>query len=251
MRLDSKSSKEGGKLQRPSLVGSSWPDQTYTANSISAISTVGEHTASTSKPALTTPTSSTPLLHVEDRATGDIFLVDSGAEVSIIMPRPGDKEAAVGTKLTVANGSAIKTYGKRKCKIDLLCGEFTWFFIVAQAKNIIGADMLQRFWLLVDLRGRRLINFMSWSIVEGYIKNVPNGMRGICMVATSVSGSFSEEILQLVKQSPKLTEQRFQLSEAAHGIEHEIVTTRPPVRCSRDARIQRKRPSQRRSSTSS
>ena len=51
----------------------------------------------------------TPLLHVIDETSGDIFLVDTGVEVSIVMPRPGDREAAVGAMLTAANGSGIKT----------------------------------------------------------------------------------------------------------------------------------------------
>jgi hypothetical protein len=44
------------------------------------------------------------------------------------------------------------------------------------------------------------------------------------MVVTYVSRSFKEEISQIVKQRPKLMEQTFQLAEAAHDIEHEIVT---------------------------
>ena len=40
-------------------------------------------------------TRATPLLHVTDKISGETFLVDTGAEVSIITPRPGDKEAAV------------------------------------------------------------------------------------------------------------------------------------------------------------
>jgi hypothetical protein len=41
------------------------------------------------------------------------------------------------------------------------------------------------------------------------------------MVVTYVSGSFEEEISQIVKQRPKLMEQTFQLAEAAHDIEQE------------------------------
>jgi hypothetical protein len=147
------------------------------------------------------------------------------------MPRPGDKEATVGAKLTAANGSGITTYGRRKRKIKLQCGELSWIFIVAKAKNIIGADMLRRFELLPDLQGQRLLNLKSYSMVRGFLEHVPDGIRGIYMVVASVPGSFEEEIKKIVKQRPKLTEQTFQLTEAPHGIEHEIVTTGQPIRC--------------------
>ena len=174
---------------------------------------------------------SSPLLHVKDKLSGDTFLVDTGSEVSIVMPRPGDIEAAVGPKLTAANGSGITTYGKRKRKIKLECGELSWRFIVAKAKNILGADMLRQFRLMPDLQGQRLVSFKSYSIVRGFLRHVPDGEKGISMVVTSVTGSFEEEIKQMVKQRPKLTEQTFLLAEAPHGIEHEIVTTGQPIRC--------------------
>ena len=147
------------------------------------------------------------------------------------MPRPGDKEAAVGARLTAANGSGITTYGKRRRRIKLQCGEFYWSFVVAKAKNIIGADMLRRFGLLPDLQGQRLLNLKAHAVVRGFLQHVTDGIRGICTVVTHVPGSFEEEISQIVKQRPKLTEQTFQLAEAAHGIEHEIVTEGQPIRC--------------------
>ena len=176
-------------------------------------------------------TRATPLLHVTDKISGETFLVDTGAEVSIITPRPGDKEAAVGAKLTAANGSGITTYGRRTRRIRLQCGEFSWSFIVAKAKNIIGADLLRRYGLMVDLKGKKLVNFETSSMVRGKVLPVLDNVRGISMVSTSVPGSFEDEIRQLVKQRPKLTEQTFQLTEAPHGVEHEIVTTGQPIRC--------------------
>ena len=147
-------------------------------------------------------TRATPLLHVTDKISGETFLVDTGAEVSIITPRPGDKEAAVGAKLTAANGSGITTYGRRTRRIRLQCGEFSWSFIVAKAKNIIGADLLRRYGLMVDLKGKKLVNFETSSMVRGKVLPVLDNVRGISMVSTSVPGSFEDEIRQLVKQRP-------------------------------------------------
>jgi hypothetical protein len=152
------------------------------------------------------------LLHVKNEASGDFFLVNTSAEVSLVRPRPGDREAAVGAMLTAANSSGIKTYGKRRIKLQ--CGEFSWLFIVAKAKNIIGADMLQRYGLVPDLQGQTC---QPQGVVRGFL-HVPDGIRGIYVVVTHVPGSFEEEISQIVKQRPKLMEQTFQLAEAAHGI---------------------------------
>ena len=230
MRLDRKACFEApGKRKRPSLGGSFRPVQTNTAT----INNISAHATSPTLPAKVPSVSqhTSPLLHVRDKLSGDIFLVDTGSEVSIVMPRPGDREAAVGPKLTAANGSGITTYGKRKRKIKLECGELSWRFIVAKAKNILGADMLRQFRLMPDLHGQRLVSFKSYSIVRGFLRHVPDGKKGISMVVASVPGSFEEEIKQMVKQRPKLTEQTFLLAEAPHGIEHEIVTTGQPIRC--------------------
>ena len=181
LRLDRKACFEApGKRRRPSLGGSFRPVQTNTAtiNNISTPATSPTLTAGV--PSVSQHTS--PLLHVRDKLSGDIFLVDTGSEVSIVMPRPGDREAAVGPKLTAANGSGITTYGKRKRKIKLECGELSWLFIVAKAKNILGADMLRQFGLLPDLQGQRLVSFKSYSIVRGFLRHVPDGERGISMV---------------------------------------------------------------------
>ena len=63
-------------------------------------------------------------------------------------------------KMYAANGSTISTYGVRIFELDLgLRRAFTWKFVVADvAKPIIGADFLDHFGLLVDLKRRRLLD---------------------------------------------------------------------------------------------
>lgn len=65
--------------------------------------------------------------------------------------------------LQAANSSAIRTYGRRKLTLDLnLRRDFTWPFIVADVHHaIIGADFLEHFGLLVDVKHRRLVNLAS------------------------------------------------------------------------------------------
>lgn len=83
-------------------------------------------------------------LFTHDAATGLRFLIDSGADVSVIPVRNHDKNTSNDFKLFAANGTPIPTYGIKTLNIDLgLRREFRWPFVVAQvSKGILGADFL-------------------------------------------------------------------------------------------------------------
>ncbi|CAB0013258.1 unnamed protein product, partial [Nesidiocoris tenuis] len=104
----------------------------------------------------------TSRLFVIDRKSGLHFLVDSGADVSIV---PASKMKSTLThncdsKLYAANNTEIPTYGVRTLSVDLgLRRNFLWPFIVARTnKGILGADFLKKFNLIIDLKQRRLID---------------------------------------------------------------------------------------------
>ncbi|XP_055308133.1 uncharacterized protein LOC129572209 [Sitodiplosis mosellana] len=100
-------------------------------------------------------------LFIIDRKTNLKFLVDTGADFSIL-PASFFKEKLKPTNysLFAANGSLIKTYGNKLLTIDFgLRREFTFRFIIADVtKPILGADFLDRFGLLVDIKGKSLID---------------------------------------------------------------------------------------------
>ena len=56
---------------------------------------------------------SNSLLHVMDAATNTQFLVDTGAEVSLVPPTEPELEKTPSLSLIAANGSPIKSYGTR------------------------------------------------------------------------------------------------------------------------------------------
>jgi len=58
-------------------------------------------------------------LEVIDQKTNQTFLVDSGAEVSIVKPNKADKSNASTRVLYTANNQTIKTYGNRTMILDL------------------------------------------------------------------------------------------------------------------------------------
>ena len=73
------------------------------------------------------------------------FLVDTGAEVSVIPPSAtGPSHLKSNLTLQAANNTPIPTYGNRLLTLNIgLCRTFQWVFIIADVKNpIIDADFL-------------------------------------------------------------------------------------------------------------
>ncbi|GBN54905.1 Transposon Ty3-I Gag-Pol polyprotein [Araneus ventricosus] len=100
-------------------------------------------------------------LYVQDRVTKTQFLVDTGSDVSCY-PKSYLNEVLKlqGTPLFAANGSHIKTFGSKLLSLDLgLQRKLQWPFVISDiTKPIIGADFLQQFGLLVDLKKRCLLD---------------------------------------------------------------------------------------------
>nr|VZI20450.1 unnamed protein product [Spirometra erinaceieuropaei] len=71
-------------------------------------------------------------LFLWDRIAGAKFLVDSGAEVSVVPPTPAERKHRSSFCLTAANNSSIPTFGQRSITPDLgLRRIFRWVFIIA------------------------------------------------------------------------------------------------------------------------
>lgn len=96
-------------------------------------------------------------LFVHDRRSNLHFLVDSGADVSII-PATSKNRQQNELKLFAANGSEISTYGIQILNLDLgLRRDFQFPFIIAKVnKGIIGADFLHKYNLLIDIKRKKI-----------------------------------------------------------------------------------------------
>lgn len=110
-------------------------------------------------------TSTSSRLFVTDAITKNTYLIDTGADVSIIPATINDKQRSKHQQdqkysLFAANGTQINTFGQRNLTLNLgLRREFRWTFIIADVtRAIIGADFLGHFDLLVDLKNRRLVD---------------------------------------------------------------------------------------------
>lgn len=104
-------------------------------------------------------------LCITDNNSGLRFLVDTGANVSVLPVVKFRNCASVNSeyKLYAANGTEIKTHGVKTLKLDFaLRRPYTWTFILADiSQAILGADFLSHHGLVVDLRSRKLIDKLT------------------------------------------------------------------------------------------
>ena len=172
------------------------------------------------------PTSKSRLFYVPDSTTGHKFLIDTGAEVSVIPPQPEDrKRGPTPFTLVACNKSPIKTYGMRSITLSLgLRRTFRWVFVVAEVESpILGVDFLHYFGFLVDVRHCRLIDSITNLQVKGFSTNV-----------TPVSPSFAKisplsPYHILLDKFPSITQPSYLESAVKHSVTHHIETRGPPT----------------------
>ncbi|XP_018495726.1 uncharacterized protein LOC108864473 [Galendromus occidentalis] len=100
------------------------------------------------------------LFFVQCNLSGRRFLVDPGAQVSMVPPSQSERGTPTDRHLLVANHSNINTYVMNDLSLNL-AGRFTHVceLIIADVTHpILGYDFLRSAGLLVDLRGRRLLD---------------------------------------------------------------------------------------------
>ena len=128
----------------------------------------GRALATTGVPGLT----ASRLLHMHDHTTHLTFLVDSGTAVSVLPPTAADRKSPQPHfQLQAANGSKIRTFGRRSLTLNLgLRRALPWIFVVAEVQNpILGADFLYHFHLTVDLNRRALVDNTTDLSISGLL----------------------------------------------------------------------------------
>ncbi|BHF72606.1 hypothetical protein SprV_0401567400 [Sparganum proliferum] len=166
-------------------------------------------------------------LFLWDRIAGANFLVDSGAEVSVVPPTPAERKTRSSFCLTAANNSSIPTFGQRSITLDLgLRRIFRWVFIIADVSvALIGADFLAHFNLLADLRNRRLVNCITNLHARCQSDVSP------CVNPLTVMPISDCPFHSLLRQFPRLTNPSFREVDIKHTVTHHISTTGPSKSC--------------------
>ena len=163
------------------------------------------------------------MLFIFDKNSGRRFLVDTGAEVSVL---PATNIVArtkpCGQALQAANGSTIRTYGTRMVPLYIGTRRYEWNFVIANvSRPLLGADFLRANTFLVDLAGKTLVDTQTYHAVplQRSTSIAPH------LDAISVGDSYSK----LLSEYPKMTTPSFSYPTVKHGIEHYISTTGAPI----------------------
>ena len=166
------------------------------------------------------------LFHVHDSNNNTRFLVDTGAEVSVLPPTRSERSRPDNTfSLQAVDGSRIATFGVRSCTLNLgLRRNFRWVFVIANVKQpIIGADFLHHYGLTVDIRHRALRDPETQLQVNGIAGQTSS--TGITRPRQEPSTPY----LRLLSEFPALTQPCASDRPVKHSIRHHITTTGAPV----------------------
>ena len=110
-------------------------------------------------------------LQITDKTSGISYLIDTGADISVLPKKYANNKQPVSSQLYAANGATIATYGTKTMVLDLgLRREFRWFFTIADVKQpIIGADFIHHFDLTIRLSHKMLSDNITDLCVRGSI----------------------------------------------------------------------------------
>lgn len=167
-----------------------------------------------------TNTVSSNRLCVTDQNSGLRFLVDTGANVSVLPARKvkHNSNNSVGYKLYAANGTEISTFGVKTLVLNLkMRRPYVWTFILASVNQpILGADFLIHHKLLVDLSNRRLVDEVTnLNIIGSIVK---------CNQPTLNTLDETHPYFNLLSKYPEITKPVCFRSTPKHAVFHHIET---------------------------
>ncbi|XP_066261762.1 uncharacterized protein [Euwallacea similis] len=162
-----------------------------------------------SSPAPTSNKISTYRLAIKDDLTGIRFLIDSGAEVSIV---PRSNRDSVLIPGSIYSQQIIHRY------------LHTNFIIAKTDIAIIGADFLHHFNVLVDMGRSRIIDGTTQVVRYGQVKLA--NTYSVCIISASCKYG------EILRQFSNLTKFIFTPSDLKHNTSHVIHTNGPHV-CSK------------------
>lgn len=171
--------------------------------------------------------SSCRLLYVTDHTNSLSFLIDTGAEVSVLPASSTDRKCQQDFSLCAVNNTSIATFGKRSLTVNLgLRRTFRWIFVVADVqKPIIGADFLRHFELLIDLKRQRLIDTHTQLNIHCLSASQETSPSPMLTRSTD-----RNEFESLLAEFPEITRgHNYHDSPVQHEVTHHITTNGPPV----------------------
>ncbi|BHF84402.1 hypothetical protein SprV_0902755300 [Sparganum proliferum] len=164
--------------------------------------------------------------YVCDKVTRMRFLVDTGAQISVVPPTPVDRRCpSPGLHLQAANCSPIFTFGSRSLTLNIgLRRSFSWIFVIADVPHaILGSDFLTEFDLLVDCRRSCLLDRTTGLSDRGLTPF--NDSCNLSVLDTGIACPYRDLLLQ----HPNIIKPQFRIGEIQRDVVHHIRTSGPPV----------------------
>lgn len=163
-------------------------------------------------------------LCVHDRNTHERFLVDTGADISVLAAKhKKNNRTASAYSLYAANNTPIKTYGQKTIRLNFgLRRDFVWSFVVADVKtSILGADFLRHFKLLVDLDKKKLVDKITELSIDAL--EVSTNTESVHIISNN------QVYYDILKQYPDVLRPMSLKQPPKHDVVHHIETTGPPL----------------------
>ena len=125
------------------------------------------------------------LFYITDGASGLKFLIDMGAEVSVVPRSQTHRKTQKGPKQQIINNTSIPTYVTCSLTLNLaLCRTFRSFFIIADvSKAILSADCLKHYGLQVDMKLHRLLDSLTHLKLQGITSLVMLSLVLFCFLS--------------------------------------------------------------------
>jgi hypothetical protein len=161
-------------------------------------------------------------MFLKDTATGIVYLVDTGAAVSVF-PHCGPPQTA-SRELLGPDGRHIPSWGQVQRTLLFGGKNFTCtFWRAAIARPIIGVDFLAQHKLLVDAAGRCVIEAASLR------PTLPPSIPCRCSAFLNAVSAAPAAVRLLLSSYPDIVSDGRSRPMPRHGVEHSVVTSGPPI----------------------
>lgn len=165
------------------------------------------------------------MLFVTNKKNNLSYLVDSGAQVSILPVSHSIQSSCQSSpSFSAANGSVIRCYGRVTQDLQLGNQFYTWnFFLADLDQAILGADFLRANNLMIDLVNHCLIDATSRHVIYGHLG------KAVAPRLTVIRQASLDPYLQLLDQFPEILTPAFNNVTPKHGVYHHLPTVGHPV----------------------
>ena len=150
-------------------------------------------------------------------------MIDSGADESLFPASTLDRSLPRSSDLVAANGTAIRTYGRRLLPVSFADNHSShhYFWIADVARPLLGAPYFRDEGLLIDLCNRHLSSQRQVGLHFPASLSRSPGIPGLRLPTQGPYESILEKYPALLSPSFK--------GEVKHKVKHYIPTTGPPL----------------------